>query len=152
LLKIRLSRVGKKRQPSYRVVVADARKARDGAFVEIVGHYNPRTEPTTFVVDAERVQGWLSKGAQPTDRVQKLLAGMGLLPAKTWGPANPPAKAAPARPARASTPAAAAPTPAAAVAEAPAEEPAAEAPAEEPVAEAAEEATAEETEGEGEKA
>ncbi|HEY4684788.1 MAG TPA: 30S ribosomal protein S16, partial [Dehalococcoidia bacterium] len=62
MLKIRLARVGKKKQPSYRVVVADARKARDGAYVEIVGHYNPRTEPTTFEVDAERVRGWLAKG------------------------------------------------------------------------------------------
>jgi len=73
LLKIRLSRVGKKKQPAYRVVVADARAPRDGAYVEIVGHYNPRTEPTTFVVDNDKVRDWLSKGAQPTERVQKLL-------------------------------------------------------------------------------
>jgi small subunit ribosomal protein S16 len=78
LLKIRLARVGKKKQPSYRVVVADARKPRDGAYVEIIGHYNPRTEPTTFEVDEDKARDWLSKGAQPTDRVQKLLAGRGI--------------------------------------------------------------------------
>jgi small subunit ribosomal protein S16 len=78
LLRIRLARVGKKKQPSYRVVVADARAARDGRFVEIVGHYNPRTEPTTFVVDADKVRDWLAKGAQPTERVEKLLAGQGI--------------------------------------------------------------------------
>jgi small subunit ribosomal protein S16 len=78
LLKIRLSRVGKKKQPSYRVVIADARFPRDGRFVEIVGFYNPRTEPTTFEVDADKVRGWLSKGAQPTERVEKLLASRGI--------------------------------------------------------------------------
>ena len=78
MLKIRLARVGKKRQPSYRVVIADARKPRDGAFVEIVGHYNPRTEPTTFEVDEDKVKDWLSKGAQPTERVGKLLAAKGI--------------------------------------------------------------------------
>lgn len=78
MLKIRLARVGKKKQPAYRVVIADARKPRDGAYVEIVGHYNPRTEPTTFVVDADKVRDWLSKGAQPTERVQKLLAAQGI--------------------------------------------------------------------------
>lgn len=84
MLKIRLSRVGKKKQPYYRVVVADARAARDGAFVEVVGHYNPRTEPTTFEVDVERVRSWLSKGAQPTLIVEKLLARRGLLAARSW--------------------------------------------------------------------
>ncbi len=78
MLKIRLARVGKKRQPAYRVVIADARKPRDGAFVEIVGHYNPRTEPTTFEVDEDKVKDWLSKGAQPTERVGKLLAAKGI--------------------------------------------------------------------------
>jgi small subunit ribosomal protein S16 len=78
LLKIRLARVGKKKQPSYRVVIADARAPRDGRFVEIVGFYNPRTEPTTFEVDADKVRGWLSKGAQPTERVQKLLTARGI--------------------------------------------------------------------------
>jgi small subunit ribosomal protein S16 len=78
LLKIRLARTGKKKQPSYRVVVADARSPRDGRYVEIVGHYNPRTEPTTFEVDAEKVSGWLAKGAQPSERVAKLLTARGI--------------------------------------------------------------------------
>lgn len=78
MLKIRLARVGKKKQPAYRVVIADARKPRDGAFVEIVGHYNPRTEPTTFEVDEDKVRDWLTKGAQPTERVGKLLAAKGI--------------------------------------------------------------------------
>ena len=78
MLKIRLARMGKKRQPTYRVVIADARKPRDGAFVEIVGHYNPRTEPTTFEVDADKIRDWLTKGAQPTERVGKLLAAKGI--------------------------------------------------------------------------
>jgi len=78
LLKIRLARVGKKKAPSYRVVVADARAPRDGRYVEIVGNYNPRTEPSTFEVDADKVRDWLSKGAQPTERVEKLLANAGI--------------------------------------------------------------------------
>jgi small subunit ribosomal protein S16 len=78
MLKIRLARVGKKKQPSYRVVVAESHFPRDGRFVEIVGIYNPRTEPTTFQVDADKVRGWLNKGAQPTERVQKLLKAQGI--------------------------------------------------------------------------
>lgn len=78
MLKIRLARVGKKKQPAYRVVIADARAPRDGAYVEIVGHYNPRTEPTTFEVDADKVRDWLAKGAQPTERVGKLLTARGI--------------------------------------------------------------------------
>ena len=78
MLKIRLARVGKKKAPSYRVVIADARAPRDGRYVEIVGHYNPRTEPTTFEVDADKVRDWLSKGAQPTERVEKLLNSKGI--------------------------------------------------------------------------
>ncbi len=78
MLKIRLARVGKKKAPSYRVVIADARAPRDGRYVEIVGNYNPRTEPTTFEVDADKVRDWLNKGAQPTERVQKLLTAKGI--------------------------------------------------------------------------
>lgn len=78
MLRIRLARVGKKKAPSYRVVVADARAPRDGRYVAIVGNYNPRTEPTTFEVDADKVREWLNKGAQPTERVQKLLASKGI--------------------------------------------------------------------------
>jgi small subunit ribosomal protein S16 len=78
LLKIRLARAGKKKQPTYRVVIADARAPRDGKYIEIVGHYNPRTEPTTFDVDADKVRDWLQKGAQPTERVAKLLNARGI--------------------------------------------------------------------------
>ena len=78
MLKMRLARVGKKKQPTYRVVIADARAPRDGDFVEIIGHYNPRTEPTTFEVDADKVRAWLWNGAQPTERVQKLLKAKGI--------------------------------------------------------------------------
>lgn len=78
MLKIRLARVGKKKQPAYRVVIADARAKRDGRYVEIVGHYNPLTEPTSFDFDEEKVRGWLAKGAQPTERVEKLMAKAGI--------------------------------------------------------------------------
>ena len=79
MVKIRLRRTGAKKQPSYRVVVADSRSPRDGRFVEIVGHYNPRTEPETFQVHEDRVLHWLSVGAQPTDAVQRLLKNAGTL-------------------------------------------------------------------------
>ena len=149
MLKIRLARVGKKKQPTYRVVVADARAPRDGAYVEIIGHYNPRTEPNTFVIDADKVKDWMSKGAQPTERVEKLLASEGLVPARDWGAPSREAAArreATKREKRAeapAAPAAAAPVASEPVAEAPAVEPAAEAPAEEPVAEAEPEVAAE---------
>lgn len=78
MVKIRLSRVGKTKQPSYRVVVADIRSARDGDFIEIIGHYNPRTEPTTLVIDAEKAKLWLSRGAKPTERVSILLGKAGI--------------------------------------------------------------------------
>ena len=73
MLKIRLRRTGARNQPSYRVVVADARAARDGAFVEQLGHYNPRTDPPTVVIDEEKANKWISQGAQPTDAVRQLL-------------------------------------------------------------------------------
>jgi small subunit ribosomal protein S16 len=78
VLKIRLSRVGKKKQPSYRVVIADARAPRDGAVVEVIGHYNPLTEPATVVIDGDKAREWLMKGAQPTERVARLLAAQGI--------------------------------------------------------------------------
>src|SRR5436309_15648669 len=81
LLKIRLRRTGAKKQPSYRVVVAESTAPRDGTFLEIVGHYNPLTEPTTFVIKEDRVRAWLEHGAQPTERVQRLLAGRGIMAA-----------------------------------------------------------------------
>ncbi len=66
-------RMGKKKQPTYRVVAADSRKARNGRFIEIVGTYNPRQEPSHIQIDNERVLHWLRNGAQPSERVQKLL-------------------------------------------------------------------------------
>ena len=73
MLKIRLRRTGARNQPSYRVVVADARAARDGAFVEQLGHYNPRTDPPTVVIDQEKARKWIRQGAQPTESVRQLL-------------------------------------------------------------------------------
>lgn len=72
-VKIRLMRVGKKKQPTYRVVVADARSPRDGRFIEILGHYAPRQEPSEVVIDSDKAVAWLQKGAQPTDQVARLL-------------------------------------------------------------------------------
>ena len=73
MLRIRLFRVGKKKQPSYRIVVADARSPRDGAIVEQVGIYNPLTDPATVVIDNEKIQKWIGVGAKPSDTVQRLL-------------------------------------------------------------------------------
>ena len=73
MLKIRLRRTGARHQPSYRVVVADSRAARDGAFVDHLGHYNPRTEPPTISIDEEKARDWIKKGAQPSDSVRQLL-------------------------------------------------------------------------------
>ncbi len=72
-VKIRLMRTGKKKQPTYRVVAADARSPRDGRFIEILGHYDPRTEPSTISIDNEKAVAWLRKGAQPTAACVKLL-------------------------------------------------------------------------------
>jgi small subunit ribosomal protein S16 len=71
-------RVGKKKQPSYRIVVADSRSPRDGRIIETIGHYRPRQEPSHLDVDGEKALGWLRKGAQPTEQVQKLLAVEGV--------------------------------------------------------------------------
>jgi small subunit ribosomal protein S16 len=79
MVKIRLRRMGAKKQPTYRFVVCDAKSPRDGAFIEILGHYNPRTEPKTLVVDQEKVKAWLAKGAQPSDPVRRLFAELGLV-------------------------------------------------------------------------
>lgn len=78
-VKIRLKRVGMKKQPHYRVVVADSRFPRDGRFIEEIGTYNPRTEPADVKIDVERAKDWLSKGAQPTDTVRALLKKTGAL-------------------------------------------------------------------------
>ena len=157
MLRIRLRRVGKKKQPMYRIVVADSRKPRDGAFVEALGYYHPLDNPSTIVIDADRARHWLDKGAQPSDRVAKLLAVQNIaeIPAKLQTrialgeqrakeaaakPKEAPAAEAPA--AAAPAPEAPPPAPEAPAAEAkavPAEAPAAEAeaaPAEAPAAEA----------------
>ena len=72
-VKLRLTRVGKTKQPQYRIVTADSRSPRDGRFIEILGQYNPRTEPSTLKVDNDKAVKWLAQGAQPTERVKKLL-------------------------------------------------------------------------------
>lgn len=78
MLKIRLRRMGAPKKPKYRVVVADVRSPRDGAFIDIIGHFDPMTDPETFVVDEEKAKKWLSQGAQPTDTVARLLSKAGL--------------------------------------------------------------------------
>jgi small subunit ribosomal protein S16 len=164
-VKIRLARAGAKKAPFYRVVVADARSPRDGRFIEILGRYNPRTQPSTVELDVEKVEAWIAKGAQPTEPVAKLIAiakGEKVAPkadakvSKKVAAKQEAAKKKAAEPAPApvaEVPAAEeAPVPEVAVEEAPAEAaPAEEAPAEEPAAEeapadepAAEEAPAEE--------
>jgi len=79
LVKIRLRRVGAKKKPSYRLVVTDARAPRDGAFIAILGHYNPLTDPETVVIDEEKARHWLSQGARPTDTAARLLAKAGII-------------------------------------------------------------------------
>ena len=73
MLRIRLRRTGARNQPSYRIVVADSRKPRDGAFVDNLGHYNPRIDTPEVVIDEERAREWISKGAQPSEAVQRML-------------------------------------------------------------------------------
>lgn len=105
-VKIRLTRMGKKKQPSYRVVVIDSRKPRDGAYIEQIGRYDPRQEPSLIEINNERALDWLNKGAQPTDRAKKLLEISGAWTrfriAKgdihTVGEATPPTAPAPAEP------------------------------------------------------
>jgi len=77
-VKIRLMRVGKKKQPTYRVVVADARSPRDGRIIETIGHYGPRQDPSQVEINGDRALAWLRQGAQPTEHVQKLLAVTGV--------------------------------------------------------------------------
>lgn len=78
-VKLRLVRMGKKRQPTYRIVAADSRSPRDGRFIDLVGFYAPREEPSVVQVDREKALAWLARGAQPTETVRKLLAISG-----TW--------------------------------------------------------------------
>jgi len=162
MLTIRLRRVGKKKQPMYRIVVADSRSPRDGAFVDNLGYYHPLEHPSKIVLDAERAKMWLGRGAQPSERVSKILAieGVAEIPAKlkvrmelgaqrAREAAETKARAKAEEPATAEAapaPAEAAPEPAPAEAEAtpaeaesaPAEEPAAAEPAAEPQEEPAE--------------
>ena len=97
MLRIRLSRVGKKKQPAYRIVVADSRSPRDGAFLKIIGHYNPLTDPVTLVVKEDEAIHWLEKGAKPSETAAKLLTRMGVMeragrqPVRYEGKAVPPA-------------------------------------------------------------
>ena len=77
-VKIRLTRLGSKKAPFYRVVVADSRFPRDGRFVEEIGYYNPLTEPAEIKIDADKAQKWLKNGAQPTDTVKSLLKKAGI--------------------------------------------------------------------------
>ena len=77
-VRLRLTRVGGKKDPIWRVVVADQRSPRDGRIIETVGRYNPQTDPSTITIDEDRVRHWLSQGAQPTDQVRKLLKTQGI--------------------------------------------------------------------------
>ena len=77
-VKLRLTRIGSKKNPIYRVVAADSRAPRDGRFLEIVGRYNPQTDPSTIELDEEKVRDWLSKGAQPSGTVARLLKAKGV--------------------------------------------------------------------------
>ena len=109
MLRIRLRRVGKKKQPSYRLVVADSRAPRDGAFVETIGTYNPLTDPATITLDEAKAREWLAKGAIPSERAVKILASKGIGEAPVYTPR--PEKAVPeppAAPVAAAVPAAAA--------------------------------------------
>lgn len=156
-VKIRLARAGAKKAPFYRIVVADSRSPRDGRFIEILGRYNPRTQPSTVVLDVDKAEAWIAKGAELSETAAKLLkiaktpAEAAEAPKKETKPSKKSqAKAEADAKAKAEAKAKAAEE-AAKPAEAPAEEPAAEEPAQEPAAEApveeetpAEEAPAEE--------
>ena len=77
-VRIRLTRVGSKKNPIYRVVVTDKRSPRDGRFIEIVGRYNPQTDPSTIDLDEEKIKDWIAKGAQPSDTVSRLMKAAGV--------------------------------------------------------------------------
>jgi small subunit ribosomal protein S16 len=79
-VRIRLTRVGATKQPSYRLVVADSRSARDGRAIDTIGHYNPRTDPIDIHIDEAKARDWLAKGAQPSDTVKRLFKNAGITP------------------------------------------------------------------------
>jgi len=79
MVKIRLRRVGSKKKPSYRLVIADARAPRDGAFINIIGYYHPLTAPETVVIDEEKALNWRGQGAQPTATAARLLSKVGIM-------------------------------------------------------------------------
>ena len=79
MVKIRLRRVGARKKPSYRLVVADSRAPRDGACISVIGHYNPLTDPEAIVIDEEKALTWLRQGAQPTETAARLLSKVGIL-------------------------------------------------------------------------
>ena len=90
MVKMRLTRMGDKKSPFYRIVVVDGRQARDGQYIDKIGHYNPLTNPAEIVIDADKAKDWLSKGVQPTETVKSLLVKAGVVeqsaklsPAKT---------------------------------------------------------------------
>ena len=82
-VKMRLTRMGDKKSPFYRVVITDSRTARDGAYIDKVGYYNPKTQPAQIVIDSEKAKDWLAKGVQPTDTVKNILVNEGILPKPT---------------------------------------------------------------------
>jgi small subunit ribosomal protein S16 len=106
MVRLKLRRHGKKKQPTYRLVAADSHSPRDGRFIEILGHYNPRTDPPTLVLKEEKIFEWLKKGAQPTEAVRQILTTAGVLrraeeapPSKNNASKTKTAEAAPAEPA-----------------------------------------------------
>jgi small subunit ribosomal protein S16 len=108
-VRVRLTRVGSKKNPIWRVVVADQRSPRDGRFIETIGRYNPQTHPSTIAIDEERLEHWLARGAQPTGAVKQLMKAQ----AKAGGSAGAEAETAAAAPAAAGSEATATPAPSA---------------------------------------
>jgi small subunit ribosomal protein S16 len=100
-VRVRLTRVGSKKNPIWRVVVADQRSPRDGRFIETIGHYNPQTEPSTIRIDEERLQHWLARGAQPSGSVKQLVKAYSKSGGAAAAQAAAPAEPAPAEPAEA---------------------------------------------------
>jgi small subunit ribosomal protein S16 len=88
MVKIRLTRLGDKKNPFYRVIVADSRAPRDGRFIDVIGTYNPLTDPAEIKIDADKAKKWLSDGAQPTDTARALLVKSGVLPEGKRAPAK----------------------------------------------------------------